>query len=256
MRYYKGHIVLSDERDVPVLLHIRNARAITFDQLCELLSLDGIERLRRSVHWRLSRLVENGLVQRAEYNLFFAQPVLTITPLGLAFLESRGHFLLALPSTAERVIHPAQVFHALELVNIRLALARAGILQAWKTELEITSRNLVLEVPVAKDYDALVEISVGAETWAFAIEYERTIKAATRYQQIREVLNQDKTVDVILYLTPNHDMLYLLAVEMRNVAKKIGFALSDSFRRDLLDARTILNRGSSEVVPFRQLLEA
>jgi hypothetical protein len=39
MRYYKGHIALSDARDVPVLLHIRNARAICFDQLCALLSL-------------------------------------------------------------------------------------------------------------------------------------------------------------------------------------------------------------------------
>jgi len=31
MRYYKGYIAISDERDIPALLHIRNARAVTFD---------------------------------------------------------------------------------------------------------------------------------------------------------------------------------------------------------------------------------
>ena len=29
MRYYKGYIAISDERDIPVLLHIRNARAVS-----------------------------------------------------------------------------------------------------------------------------------------------------------------------------------------------------------------------------------
>ena len=38
MRYYKGYIAISDERDIPALLHIRNARAVTFDQLCGLLA--------------------------------------------------------------------------------------------------------------------------------------------------------------------------------------------------------------------------
>ena len=38
MRYYKGYIALSETCDVPVLLHVRNARALCFDQLRELLS--------------------------------------------------------------------------------------------------------------------------------------------------------------------------------------------------------------------------
>jgi hypothetical protein len=56
VRYYKGHIALSEARDVPVLLQVRNARAVCFDQLCELLSLQILPELPRSLRWRLARL--------------------------------------------------------------------------------------------------------------------------------------------------------------------------------------------------------
>jgi hypothetical protein len=66
VRYYKGHIALSDARDVPILLHVRNARAICFDQLCDLLSLEIITERPRSLRWRLARLEKAGLVTRLQ----------------------------------------------------------------------------------------------------------------------------------------------------------------------------------------------
>jgi hypothetical protein len=254
MRYYKGYITISDERDIPVLLHIRNARAVSFDQLCGLLQHDEIETLRRSVHWRVSRLEKARLIERFEQDRFLGQPVFAITPLGLALLESRGQYMVALPSTTERVIHRSQLFHALELVNIRLSLARNGILRSWKTEVEITSRNLVLEHSNAKDYDAVVEVSIAGESRIFAIEYERTAKASARYKEIRELLSSDKTVETVLYLTSNHDVLYLLAVELRGVAKQIGIALSDQFRRDILKTQTLRVGAADDVIEFRDLI--
>jgi hypothetical protein len=256
MGRFKGFIEISDQRDVPVLLHLRNARAASFNQICDLLLLDGIERVRRSVHWRLSRLAENGLIQRFDEDRFLGQPVYAITQVGLRLLESRGHYMAALPSTTEQIIHRSQLLHALELVNIRLALAKKGILQSWQCELEIASRNLIQENGTAKDYDAVAGIVVGEELQTFAIEYERTIKAASRYKEIRELLSRDRTVDVVLYVTSDHNVLYLLALEMRGVAKQIGLVLSESFRRDLLEARTLLASGSSDVVPFRDLFAA
>lgn len=68
MRYYKGHIALSETRDVPVLLHVRNARAICFDQLCALLWLDLLAERPRSLRWRLARLEKAGLVTRLSGN--------------------------------------------------------------------------------------------------------------------------------------------------------------------------------------------
>ena len=85
MRYRKGYIALSDNRDVPLLVTIRNARAITYGQLCALSSIEGRESSRRSVHWRLSRLERSGLIQRVIYDRFYSQPIFAITPLGLQF---------------------------------------------------------------------------------------------------------------------------------------------------------------------------
>lgn len=253
MRYYKGYIALSDACDVPVLLHIRNARAICLDQLCELLALDGIAPPSRSFRWRITRLETAGLIARADAHRHFGKPVYGITPAGLISLESRGHYLTSLPSTTDQILHASQIPHALELVNIRIALAKGGILRSWKCDLEITSRNLMLEGLVAKDYDAIAEIDVDGTSRNFAIEYERNPKASARYRAIREVLDKDETTDTVLYLTANDDILYLLAVEMRSSRKRIGFALSASFRRSLLETRTLLNTAASEIVPFRYL---
>jgi hypothetical protein len=182
--------------------------------------------------------------------------VYRIAQSGLLFLESRGHYLLSLPSTTEQIIHPTQIPHALELVNIRVALAVAGILRSWKCELEITSRNLMLENSSTKDYDAIAEVDVDGTNRSFAIEYERSAKAAARYRAIRETLDNDNAVDTVLYLTANDDILYLLAVEMRSATKRIGFALSEAFRHSLLDTRTLLNTEGSEIVLFRDLFAA
>jgi hypothetical protein len=182
------------------------------------------------------------------------KPVFGITQQGLIFLESRGQYLLSLPSTAEVMLHPTQVAHALEMVNIRVALAKAGVLHSWKSDLEITSKNLVLESGMAKDFDAVAEIEIDGKTRTIGIEYERTPKAAARYRAIREVFERDETTDAILYLTANDDLLYLLAMELRATRKRIGFALSDAFRSSLLETRTLTNSNNSEVVPLRAFL--
>jgi hypothetical protein len=256
MRYYKGHIALSDTLDVPMLMHVRNARAICLDQLMDLLAHEGISQPPRTFRWRVARLENAGLFMRSKGTRHFGKPVFEITQSGLIFLESRGLYLLSLPSTTEQIIHPSQVPHALELVSIRTALAQAGILRSWKCELEISSRNLMVENSVTKDYDAIAEIEVGGTSRSFAIEYERSAKSSTRYRAIREALDKDTAVDTVLYLTANDDILYLLATEMRSSSKRIGFALSESFRQSLLDTRTLLNTEGAEVVLFRDLFAA
>lgn len=254
MRYPKGHIALSDEADVPVLLHVRNARAVYFDQLHDLLMLDFLPLPIRSLRWRLARLVQFGLLSRPEDHKYLAKPVYQITPKGLAFLESKGHYLFSLPSHADRVLHPSQFHHALELVRIRVALGKAGVLRAWRSELEISSRNLVSAGESAKDYDAIAEIEVDGTIRNVGIEFERTPKAAARYRALRDVLDSDTATDAVLYLAPNDDILYLLAMELGASRKRIGFVLVEAFRQSLLDTRTLTNGETSEVMPLRELL--
>lgn len=253
MRYYKGYVSISDDRDIPMLLHLRNTRAISFGQLCDLLMLEGVETVRRSVSWRVSRLREYGLIERVERDRFLGEPFFVITQSGLRVLEARGHSLISLPSTVEQIVHYSQVPHAIELVNIRLALRKCGILRSWLSELEIASRNTVLEHGRAKDYDAIADILVDGEPQTFAIEYERTAKGSLRYEEIRRMLDVDQTVDVVLYLTSDRNILYLLAEEMRGRKKRIGIALSESFRRDPLNTNTLLTGEESEIVPFRTI---
>jgi len=57
-----------------------------------------------------------------------------------------------------------------------------------------------------------------------------------------------------LYLTPNSEILYLLAVELRDVSKRIGFALSHTFQANLLDADVLSNSSAGEVISFREFL--
>jgi hypothetical protein len=165
--------------------------------------------------------------------------------------------LFSLPSTTERkIIHPLQIPHALELVNIRLAMLRAGILVAWKSDLEIASRNLVLDGPPAKDYDAIAEIEVDGVAHSIAIEYERSLKKIARYREIREILNQDQTAETILYLAVNEQLLYTLACELRAVHKHIGFVLSSSFRQSPLNTLMVINNAKNDTVSLREFLAA
>ncbi len=255
MRYPRGYVALSDANDVPVLLHIRNARAIQFDQLQDLILFDSSGVAVNSLRWRVARLEKNGVIQRFQDVRYFGKPVYGITSAGLSFLESRGHILFSLPSTTEKkIIHSLQIPHALELVNIRLALLRAGILVAWKSDLEIASRNLVLDGPPAKDYDAIAEIEIDGVAHSIAIEYERSLKMIARYREIREILSQDQTVNTILYLAVNNQLLYTLVCELSTAHKHIGFALSSSFRQSPLNTPMVMNNGNGDHVSLREFL--
>lgn len=255
MRYRKGCIAISDEHDLPLLLHVRNARAVTLNQLYRLLAAERSGVHRRSVQWRVTRLEQAELVSRMTSSQFFRQPIYRITALGLSYLEMRGQTLISLPSTGRHVLNETQAFHALELVEIRLALREGGLLHSWQTELEVTSRNLVFYGGASKDYDAIATLRTEEAPRRIALEYERTVKSSARYREIREVLGADKMADAILYLTSSHDVSHVLAIELRGVKKTIGVALSEDFRRDLLITPVMMICPSPSVISFGEFLE-
>ena len=126
-----------------MLVTIRNARSITCDQICALLLNNGQESSRRSVHWRLARLEQNGLVERIDCGRLLPEPVFAITHSGLELLELRGHALVSLPSTTKEIVRRSQVLHSVELAGICTALTTAHVLTSWQWELEVLSQNLV-----------------------------------------------------------------------------------------------------------------
>ena len=139
MRYRKGLIAISKARDIPMLLLIRDSRAISFSQLVEELLQDATETNSRSVYWRVNRLVNCGFVEKRTYQRIVGEPVYAITHDGLSLLEGNGYSLLALGSFTRTIVAGAEIPHMLELNAIRLSLKKSGLLVEWKNELQVIS---------------------------------------------------------------------------------------------------------------------
>ena len=151
MRSYE----FSETRDLPMILAVRNAAFISYDQLLEQLKTQGSETTRQGFSWRLSRLVEVGVVRRMAQMFPYRGPVYTITRAGLSCLEACGEGLVSLTSESRSLPNESQAAHFLELGEIRSALRRRGILKKWISDVELKSINMVIDTPLAKDYDAV-----------------------------------------------------------------------------------------------------
>src|SRR5258708_2226465 len=121
MRYAKGGLVINPERDIPLLRQV---------SIC-----GGVFCAGSAVY----RIAKDGLV----------------------LLEHHGQFTTVLHSNTEHLPHASQVFHALELNAIQIALAHKNQLASWQSEVEIASFNTISRSPYEKDYDAIIDWWVG-----------------------------------------------------------------------------------------------
>jgi hypothetical protein len=240
MRYRKGSIAINDARDIPLLLLIRDSRAITLQQLYEELFLRHLETSNNSAYWRLRRLVDKRLIEVLEEADTCGNPVYTITHRGLSLLESKGHSLLSLGSFSRSVIQESEIPHMTELNSIRIAMLRSSKLVSWKSEMQIVSENLALFGDVSKDYDAEIVVKTTIGTARFALEFERTAKSASRYREIREMIDGDSRTNQVLYLTSAQELLFLLLQELRDTDTPIAFGLSADFKKDILEMPVIV----------------
>jgi hypothetical protein len=253
MRYAKGSLVLSTERDVPLLRQIRNSKFVSHSQLFEYMKLGGYDRSRNSFNWRLKRLVDSGTVSISPKVFGAGSAVYQITKVGIAVLEHQGEFTTALHSRTEHLPHQSQAFHALQLNAVQLALARKNLLAGWQSEIEVASYNSVSEVPFAKDYDAIVDVWLGENTVRFALEYERTLKNQREYRAICDALEAEMQIRCVLYLTPNTEILIRLMHQFGSVHRRVAFANARTFAADLLDTRVLTSHGQPTV--FRSLVQ-
>jgi hypothetical protein len=254
MRYAKGTFVITSERDIPLLRQVRNSRFVAHQQLFELLHHDAAASCRSTFNWRVQRLLKTGHIARLQSVAWQGSPVYSITPNGLVELESQGEFAIALHSRTRRMPDHAQVFHALELNAIRLALARNGLLVSWQSEVEISSTNMVSGTPYQKDYDAIVKVWVYNEPREFALEYERCLKSAKQYEMIRAALEAERQIGCILYLAADAAVLLALLHQLTPVSQHLGFATARSFRQQLL-ATSVTTDVNRALVPLEQFLQ-
>jgi hypothetical protein len=240
MRYRKGFISINDLRDIPMLLLIRDSRAISLEQLYAVLPLLNIEANRNTTYWRIRRLEENGYVEQLKESRTVGCPVYAITHQGLGLLESRGHCLLALGSFSRTIVEDAEVLHMIALTAIRLSLLRSKKLILWKNELQVVSENLAVYGQATKDYDAHVTVRTSAGPRSFGLEYERTAKSAGRYQEIRDMIDADPRTSFVLYLSPSQELNFLLSQELAGTRAQIALGLLSQFHNEHLQMRVVV----------------
>lgn len=254
MRYCKGSFVISLDRDVPLLVHVRNCKFVSHQQLFELLRQDGVGSTRGAYNWRVQRLLKRRYLEKVNSVCWQGCPVYSIARDGLLELETQGQCAMAFNSNTRRKRDQAEVLHALELNAIRLALWDTGLLIDWQTEMEVCSHNMLAEEPYQKDYDAIVKIWVHDHGHEFALEYERTLKSAKRYEKIMEELETEYQIDRILYLTADPVLLSTLIPKLTPTSARVGFTTARALREQSLAAQIVGPDGS--VMTLEQFFES
>lgn len=254
MRYAKNSLVINPERDIPLLLQVRNSRFISHQQLFEFMQYQGSDHSRSGFNWRIRRLLGSGYLSVCECRSGAGSAVYRITKEGLALLEHGGHFTTVLHSRTEHLPHASQIFHALELNGIQLRLRRQNLLAGWHSDVEVASFNNISHSPYQKDYDAVVDVWLGDKRVCFALEYERSLKSARQYERIRQALESEQQLGCILYLTAGIEILVHLVHEFQPVSTNLAFANAPDFAELLLDTTVITHRNLSGV-KFREVLE-
>jgi len=223
------YIQYNRERDLPLMLAIRNAAFISHSQLWDHVQASGVETSRRSFNWRIERLTRARVTEKLPPLLPYPGPVYTITRAGLACLEACGEGLVSLTSESRTLANGHQMQHYLELVEVRAAFRRTGVLKEWASDLEIRSINQSVAAPLAKDYDAIADVEFDGIRHRIAIEYERSLKSLERYRDLVSAIAGERQVLMILYLTSSVDLLYQLKAEFDRQDFPVALATSRSF---------------------------
>jgi hypothetical protein len=252
MRYWKGSIALSSTRDYPLLRHVFQSGFITHNQLFELLKLDYCVSSRNAFNNRVLRLVTHGLLIRQERLSASCDVVYSLSMSGALTLGidwNPNH------SIANRVsnIKNRQLHHSLDLNEIHLALKRSGSLVYWMPETEVRSRSDLTPYGYCKYYDAVVVVRLGGQDSKFALEYERTPKAARDYEAIRDRIEQETAIAHFLYLVPSHDFMWFIAEKLSQCRRAVHIGLFHDFLEKTL-ALPVRRSGSPTMLTLASVL--
>lgn len=252
MRYWKGSIALSSTRDHPLLRQVLHAGFITHSQLFEFQRLDYCVSSRNAFNNRVHRLVKHGLLIRHAVPFVNREAVYSISDTGASELLTKGEYYARnghLKSGNGR----SQLKHSLDLNEIHLALKRTGTLVYWTPETEIRSRNDLTADGYWKYYDAVAVVHLAGQDCKFALEYERTPKAARHYAAVRQRIEMETSITQFLYLVPNYDLLWFVADKLFNCRRAVYFGLLGDFLQQTL-ALPVRRNGSPVSVPLSSVL--
>ena len=239
MRYMKGSIKLSLEHDHPLLKQTLHSGFVTQDQLWEFMVCGGHESERRCFNWRVKRLADHGFMKRHVLSNAARSFVYSLTEEGARELIDLDGCNTGIVGFYNRDGDRDRMRHAIDLNDLRLTLARQGLLAGWKSDLEIRSQNKFTNYGYAKDYDAVVTLRLDGRNVQFALEYERQAKAEDRYLEIARLMQAEQRLDRFLYLFPDYHLLWFVQHCFRGTSLKVYLGVSCDFKRGLLATQVI-----------------
>jgi hypothetical protein len=252
VRYWKGSIALSSTRDYPLLRHVFQSGFITHNQLFELLKLDYCVSSRDAFNNRVLRLVTHGLLIRQEQVSAGRDVVYSLSMSGALAVGVNGNPNHSI-ANRDSNIKNRQLHHSLDLNEIHLALKRSGSLVYWMPETEVRSRSNLTPYGYCKYYDAVVVVRLGGQDCKFALEYERTPKAARHYAVIRDRIEQETTIAHFLYLVPSHDFMWFIAEKLSQSRRAVHIGLFHDFLEQTL-ALPVRRSGSPAMLTLASVL--
>lgn len=229
MRYWKGSIALSTTHDYPLLRQVLHSGFVTHSQLFQFMRLDHYASSRNAFNNRALRLVKHGLLIRHELPFLNREAVYSVSEVAASEMAGNGD-CGAQPIDRLSSSHgQGHLHHSLDLNEIHLALKRTGALVYWTPETEVRSRNDLTAAGYWKYYDAVVMVRLAGQDCRFALEYERTPKAARQYLSIRQRIEQEASIAHFLYLMPNYDLLWFVADKLSECRRAVHFGLLKDF---------------------------
>src|SRR5712692_7351866 len=235
MRYPKGSIQLNQSRDLPLLRHILRSEFVTHSQLFEFMRLNHYEHSRKSLDWRLRRLVDHGLVRRQTMSGCTGEFVYSAASGAAVLLQGMGEYCLVGRDRFNGKEAERNVPHAIGLNEIHLSVLRAGLLARWIGSMEVRSQNELTGFGFAKDYDAVVTVRTETGEQRFALEYERSPKPMRYYRDVATSLSREAHVNRVLYLVCNYDLLQFVSGFFGNSQCRVFFGLVKDWHSQLLD---------------------
>src|ERR1700730_1394805 len=191
--------------------------------------LDHYASSRNAFNNRVLRLVKHGLLIRHELPFINREAVYSVSEAAASEMAGKGECYARPFERLKSRDGQGHLHHSLDLNEIHLALKRTGTLVYWTSETEIRSRNDLTTAGYWKYYDAVVVVRLAGHDCRFALEYERTPKAARQYLSVRQRIEQDTSLAHFLYLMPNHDLLRFVADKLSECRRAVHFGLLKDF---------------------------
>ncbi len=96
-------------------------------------------------------------------------------------------------------------------------------------------------------------VRLAGQDCKFALEYERTPKAARQYAAIRERIDQEAAIRHFLYLVPNHDLMWFIAEKLSQCRRAVYIGLFPDFLEQTL-ALPVRRNGSPATLTLASVL--